>query len=349
MKATKLFVGAIAATIMLASCAKGDNNVSADTSKKSVAVKIANLATPETRAAGAITPNGTAVVEAADLTAFFYAGNEYADTRALAGTYDEDNDEYVFNGLPGNVTKVIFTNMTQTQATAWLTSGTLPSDMATWNPASGNVKKTPVIGVNAADFTYVDQITQGTVSYRHYQTSLTVNAVFARIEISGIECTDMGEERFNTLGLEAIGMMYGNDKAAWDAVNAWQKDSFTSTVLGDNALDGVYVYNVAPGAVPSIVLSVIEAGTTSQYPNLVENLGWPYRVKTGALYTGSVIDEANKIDALEAGAIYQIKYSFEDEDVKPWDGPEPSELICVDVEVTIANWVVKPVITPEFN
>ena len=372
MKTIKYFVMAFAAVAMLASCAKdGGEKVNNDGPKKSIAIKIVNMAVPETRAIGDITPGGevlTSVVEATDLTAYFYAGTTWADTRTLAGTYDEDNDEYVFNGLPGNVTNVVFTNMTQAQATAWLTDGTLPEPGETvtveevtsnkWNPADGNVKKTPVIGKNLAPFTYVDQVEENGVIMRHYQTSLTVNALFARLEISGIECTDLGG-RFKALGLDEIGLLYGDvTRAAWDAAPAWQYDAFTAeSLIADEVLPAegkAFVYNVDPAdGVPSIVLEVIGTGTDSQYPNLVDNIfadGVTYRVRTSALYEGTdITDDTKKIIALAPGAIYQIKYSFLDEHVGPWTGAEPSTLICVDVTVTINNWVVKPVITPDFN
>ncbi len=357
----KMFLMAAAAAIVFASCTK-EGTPSVDNGNfKSITVKIVNTAAPDTRASGSATAANTSVVDAADLTAYFYAGNTYVTFRTLdssvTGTVQGGQmvyDEYVFNGLPGNVDNVVFSNMPEAQATAWLANGTLPTDMATWNPAGGNVKKTPVAGKNTSAFTYVDQTVTNNVSYRHYQTELTVDALFARLEVSGIQCTDLGDERFSALGLEALGIMYGNDKAAWDAItgtSAWQKDAFpTGTALTTNAAQtGVYVYNVAPGTVPSIVLSVIKTGTTSSYPNLVDNLNWPYRVKTGALYEGTDKIPANLISTLAPGTVYQIKYAFTDDDVKPWTGPEPSELICVDVKVTVKNWVVKTVVSPEFN
>ncbi len=344
----KSFLMAAAAVMMFASCAKEGENTPADKAKKTVTVKIDNMASLETRAVGEKTEGSVKVVAETDLTAMFF-------TAANVRTSDPSvslsgGGEYTFHLLQPNVQKVVITNMSETEAAAWLANGTLPTDLAKWNPASGNVQKTPVIGVSST-WEYVGQDEEHGIARLYNAGSITVNAIFARFEISGIDCTDLGDGRFTALGYQNIGIFYGSTQDEWAALDNWQKDAITSSNVG-----GTFVYNVPAGDnadVPNIVLQIGKTGTTSAYPNLVDNIDWPYFVRTNSLYEGEQdlenLDADDLIDELVPGAIYQIEYAFADDNVKPWTGEGATTLICVDVTVTIETWKIKPVITPIFN
>lgn len=372
MKTIKYFVMAFAAVAMLASCAQNDEGGKINNDgKKSVTIKIANMAAPATRATlddGITSSTNVKVIESDDLTAIFYTSsnalimeNGVALTRSLDVSAVNDPDvvsgEFVFHLLPRTVGKIVITNMNVTEATAYLTANT-PPDPANWNPAGGDVQATPVCGVAVIDNSEpLRTELHGGDTYNVYGTvdnePIDVDALLARFEISGIVVGDAGANaRFATLDLGAFGFVYGETEDQWKdnetvttpyAYPSWRKDVLTANPVAADA----FAYNVLPDTVPTFVLQV-DGATDGAYAGLAGSIDWPWYVKTKTLYNGDIATGTALTGAdIDAGKIYQIKYNFSCDDIKAWDGE--SAFVCVDVTINIANWVVVPVVTPDFN
>lgn len=198
-----------------------------------------------------------------------------------------------------------------------------------------------------------------------------VAPALARIEIGNIECLNLGGTsvgtnglypRFGSLTLANIGIhstslttvagaafAYTNDDAAttglpkWNADVAaadpagWNIDPIGATLTGTGNMysDGVFGFNVAPGAAPNVILEITGAteNTAVEIPGEVDPTAH-YFVKTTGLSdgTGPIV--------FKAGYIYRLDFGFNSENVLPWDGQE--EFVCVDVTVIVPDWVIYP-------
>jgi hypothetical protein len=361
MKSVNLFpMMAIAALVLMASCDKnGPGTTVVDDTKKTVTIKIANMAT-ETRAPGSsLSAATTLVADAEDLTAMFFdtagavvtsqsldpdtATETTGDEDAPFWEYNEGN--YTFHLLPAAVNEIVITNLTEAEAEAYWDEATLPQP----DNYQGDAQSAPVWGKSSAKANWTqtgaEEHPDGSTSYMTYEAGdIEVNALFARLEIHNIVCSDLAADaRFSALGLAGIGILYGTTEGDFNTIYnsaaAWQKDIFaTYPVAAD-----VYAYNVDPAdGVPNIAVKVVEEGSADgKYPGLVAGIEWPYYVRTKELQSESV-----KLAALEAGNVYQINYEFTCDNVNPWD---LGDLICVDITVTPQEWVINPPVTPVFN
>ena len=115
------------------------------------------------------------------------------------------------------------------------------------------------------------------------------------------------------------------DKAAWyyDNVGVTLTPSDTPTAAAPSKTQDCYAYSVFPDAVPSFIFQITatdEAGIVT--PMYLQTKGF------------------TEIDKVAAGNVYQMNVKFDDTVLKAAEK-------CIDVEITVHDWVVT-VVTPEF-
>lgn len=213
------------------------------------------------------------------------------------------------------------------------------------------------------------------------KVSLTVAPVLARIEIGGkLEITTGAEGKFvykdftpKYVGLNGLyeectlagetgagaERIYANSNAVGfpvlstvgdvTATPQWMYNGFPESdqqnmiEAVENAIDlsKVYAYNVMPGDKPEITLQF--ASTPISPDELAGSAIVPVSPKAYIKIVNFSKDDA--IEKLEAGKIYKIDgISFSQDKVTMLD----DQVLCVEVTVTVQDWVVEPV-TPEFG
>lgn len=216
----------------------------------------------------------------------------------------------------------------------------------------------------------------------HTSTTLEANVelkhLVSRIEIGNIQCTNLGT-MYSELTLKYIGLLNyynqitldgttpsvpmtldnvleptasnnapGEGKYSWsnddtDAFYSWAWDKIANnTVISSNATQwnptlstgtGKFVYQFIPNQVSGKNFNV------KLYLNATEKTGG----STSAFHTVTANFGA-QIDGT-AGKIYKVDFAFAEENISSWN---PSEVICVKVNVTVQNWTIK-VVTPTFE
>ncbi len=195
----------------------------------------------------------------------------------------------------------------------------------------------------------------GTHTENVVKAELTISPLVSRLEISGIQCEDLGNQyssidlkkigltNFYTTttvggtiaGLQATATTVENQETIWRN-NLWAADVITETTLTSNATiwnptEGVFSYNIVPNS------------TTEKAELQVRLLVEAKRGTTVDPISNTLI--ANVGQQLAAGKIYKMTYKFKEENVGPWD---PDNTQCVIVNVTVSNWDVVT-LTPSFE
>lgn len=199
-----------------------------------------------------------------------------------------------------------------------------------------------------------------------YTAAINVKPLIARIEVTGFKYAKVNPEtatKYSKIALNKIAIdkyypavqldgTYDGDLSFYDVPKTgnsqnffesltpgWTNDGFTGVVelepdqpkLADAILGeagDAYVYHVAAGAtIPHILLQM--QGVPAAGDNVPLHI-----VARGLLKEGTPVNE------LEAGKVYRLSFEFNDNDLE-----QPAK--CVEVTVTVADWVVE-VVTPQF-
>ena len=222
---------------------------------------------------------------------------------------------------------------------------------------------------------------QETYTYQLYTADVTVTPALARVEIAGISCTDLGETTFEaatdasvTGGFDELALV----DLGWGATTpkytfAFAKETTTegegdeakTIVTYTDVLKGVYkkegedrkttkraltpyvpgapaqdmaiAWNVAPQAAPSATTPMTLNMLASAYDYTVNT---PNKTLT---ITGLKDKSGNAISNFERSKIYRMNINFKESNLDV-----SNEDICVEVNVTIANWVVV-LVEPSFK
>lgn len=198
-----------------------------------------------------------------------------------------------------------------------------------------------------------------------YTAAINVKPLIARIEVTGFKYAKVDPQtdtKYSKIVLNkiAIDKYYpavkldgtydgnlsfynvpatGNSQNFFESLTpGWTNDGFTSVelmpdtdktaayILGEGK--DAYVYHVAAGAtIPYILLQM--QGVSAAGDNIPLHI-----VARGLLKDGTPVNE------LEAGKVYRLSFEFDDNDLS-----QPAK--CVEVTVTVADWVVE-VVTPQF-
>lgn len=374
----KLFIAAMAlATIV--SCSKDEAPVQVDLSNKSVKVTINNLAST-TRVEGAETLNGKeeACADASELIFLFCdAGGKVIKDRKLSdaqqttpdGTGAEDTEKaYIFHKLPENVTQIgVIANVTSAPES-------LADAVALWQDEANLVAKeyTDVVAYSipqngngiALKQNGECEVKEGNDTHKYplFEADVTITPYMARIEIGHIGCKDLAsvdKDGYSKIGITSLSLAGGvlaidnNVNGTATAVTATnapytiKMGTFANAdaVAGDYALiaaheaedDGNVVnpvaegkqcwsWNILPQNVSNLTTNIYVVGNGYKVPTGSEN-------KTVTINSYKV--ENQTISTFDAQNIYKFNIDFSEDNID-----ETNNYICVDVDVTIAQWVI---------
>ena len=373
----KLFIAAMAlATIV--SCSKDEvDGPTLDSSKKSVQITIAN-GNGGTRAAGdgfsaGITDGngGTSAVtcEASELTVLFANANnqilhKLPLTVAASDSHDEttgeyavgkatEADTYIWHNVPAAITQVAVVRdlkndkpitmgettlaEVETGATDWDTNLDRPISEVFLYAQTSLTKQTGT------------HVTVDGTTYYIWTGSMTVKPKFARVELTQISCTDLGDlnvdGKTETVGLDVMtvnSLVWKTNKKTGYTIDAttigtmygsYVKNGNTTDkviVADDTDATAVWSWNVQPGTFTGMDLDI----TATAYDYQVADDSIALKV-TGLTSTkGSTTADKNE---LAEGVIYRIPLDFTEGDLTGQEGK------CVQVEVEIVDWVVNTV------
>ena len=187
------------------------------------------------------------------------------------------------------------------------------------------------------------------------KAELTISPLVSRLEISGIQCEDLGNQ-YSSIDLKKIGLtnfyttttvggtidgLQATAASAEAQETIWGNNSWAADVIsGASLTDGTSVWNPTAGVFSyNIIPNSTEATQVLQVRLLVD-------AKRGATVdpiSNTLV--ANVGQQLAAGKIYKMTYKFKEENVTPWD---PDNTQCVMVDVTVSDWEVVT-LTPSFE
>ena len=273
----KIFIVAMALAAFV-SCSKDDADTVLTSKQKSVKITIDNIAKGTRGETAAADDKDLAAADDTDLVFLFAdAGGKVLQSRTLKDDdanssllTKEDNGTYTFHKLPENVTMIgVIANATTTPTTladavkAWTNEKNqldneykavvaYGSPVVNGNPtalnAKGGVDLTRVQGEEA---TAPDEHTD---TYPLYEASVRVAPYMARIEITRVACTDLGQtanDGFSKITINSLSLAGGTLKtnATADAITGEQATAYTCTVGTDdnNVLEEAYVADPEDG------------------------------------------------------------------------------------------------------
>lgn len=165
--------------------------------------------------------------------------------------------------------------------------------------------------------------------------------------------------------LEIVG---NNGEALGSPLPVWAYDNITpitvnSTAIhnpatADNALEvggnGKYVYHFVPQR------QHVGNSTNGVGADLVNSFGVSPKIrlelsdvtanngthKPNKRWVTAIFNGENSPKIFEAGKIYQINLNFKEDNIEV---PDPSQTNCVELSVTVADWVIEPAFTPDFE
>jgi hypothetical protein len=201
--------------------------------------------------------------------------------------------------------------------------------------------------------TVTDTHANKTYTYALFTAKVEVKPMLARVEVTRIYCTDLGETTFKAAnGVIEDGKVVtgGFDELVLGTIKFGADDKYTYD-LNDFVLKGVYEKG---NKVDKRDLTYFEAGdddtkyavawniaTKTAYPLVASNAMTLDMVASAYDYT--VVNTAQNLtigfdkagSKFEPGKIYRVAIDFKESNLD-----ESNEAICVEVEVVIANWVV---------
>ncbi len=332
----KLFIAAMAlATIV--SCSKDDANYGdLQKSQKSVTISIANLA----KATRVENPNGgqtapgkaeACVTDANDLKFLFADANGkiLVVKKISDGTPANTEWDYTFHKLPETVVMMGVAANSENAVEGktlkdvydeWMTEtvGIAYDEITVYSTdASDNGEFNEQMGI---DLKPAGDCSLDGHEYPLYSASVRVAPAHARIEIHSIGCTDLGE---NTYGFKEITL---TDLTLADGAYSQNLGQvLTPTAKTATLADGkVWSWNILPQDVSNMTLKFDVVGKNY-------NVAVPTKTVTVNQYN---VNNA-KIEKFAAENIYVINLLFKEANID-----EVDTYICVNVDVTIAEWVI---------
>lgn len=386
----KLFIAAMALAAMV-SCSKEDDLALLESGSKSVTITIGN-AVDATRAdytggdTTAGTPNQTACAQATDLKVLFVNSNDVVlkelplTAQADADAHPEDTPEYtpgksdnlgtyVWHNVPWDVTKIAVVRYEPGDITVTGTT-TLNDFVKIATDEEKNVARElediVLYGTNALSNTgETHQV--GDYIYHVWSTTVVVEPLLARVEISGLSCSDLGDYNWDknddgtlnnsTMGFDEIAvksMIWTSTSGANTYSTIVPANSKILGTLYGSYVDGPNTPEEHPGVKkslnPSKAWSWNVDPAKTQFGSMkvdMDVLAYDYNVvKTNqplnitGLSTKAPGTEGGQTEDVNfvKGNIYKFSIPFTESDIKTTE-----DGLCVEVTVEIAKWTVNPV------
>ena len=337
----KLFV-AVLAIAGLVACNNESEDRDISTSQKSVTISIENLIA-DTRHVTAPSNESGDLVCATNQTlnvVFVDANKNRVVTKSFASATAVQNEagkfNYTFHALPESV-KGFFVIGSRAAA---LDATSVDDAEKQWkaNQEAAEWNNIVVYGL-CKDWAPNGTCTYDNHEYACYKGSVKVAPYKARLEISAISCADLGEKNRDdnplSLGYETVNVTeIGFTGLTAQTLNETMTAADPAVKVINSPAGQVWSWNIDP-ATANTHRVYLEATVDANPFYQVSNAG---RRIEATKYTKGDADVLN----FEAGNIYKMTIPFSESDLD-----DNSSLICVDVTVEIATWVVHH-ITPEF-
>lgn len=352
----KRFFIATLALVAVVGCSKDDEGASIlETSKKSVAIKIQN-ALPAGRAVTTPAPaTGAACTAAEDLVFGFCNGAGLVLTTLTLADATVVDGIYTFHGIPQQVSEVfaIANGAAASKITKSNCPATLDAAHQLWRAQTPDVEWSEIVvfGHSVAKhqkdesgeevFCEVDGH-----KYPLFEASLTVVPNHARLEVGQVKCTDLGT-KYSKVTLNSMVFADNLTQSFGESGVALTPEANVATA-GEGK---VWSWNVSKPATsdihrPDLDLHVtvegkdwtVPAGTENRMVRVVD-----YKAPANYANAATNVNEAGNLKLFLPGEIYTMNLDFSESNIHT-----DSDNLCVNVNVTIANWVIVPV-TPVFQ
>lgn len=336
----KLFV-AVLAIAGLVACNNESEDLVISTSQKSVSITIENLIA-DTRHVTAPSNESGDLVCATNQTlnvVFVDASKNRVTTMSFSEATTAENEGkviYTFHALPESV-KGFFVIGSRAAA---LDAVSVEDAEEKWmaNQEAAEWDNIVVYGL-CKDWTENGTCTYDNHEYACYKGSVKVAPYKARLEISAISCDDLGAKNRDTdpvsLGYETVNVTeIGFTGLTAQTLNETMTAADPAVKVINSPAGKVWSWNIDPASANEHLVylkATVDANPFYQVSNADRRI-------EATKYTKGDADVLN----FEAGNIYKMTIPFHESDLD-----DNSSLICVDVTVEIATWVVHH-ITPEF-
>lgn len=189
-------------------------------------------------------------------------------------------------------------------------------------------------------------------TYAKMEAEVKVAPYMSRIEIGQIACTDLGT-KYSKIGLENISFAtgaYTYEFAAAFANDDALNSADENVVLTSNSdkyqpntgvNTDVLSWNITPQLVSDMILNmhVVGQGYTVQMPKktvTIKSYKSNIAAENDKTY-GNADPSDDTMSKFNSGQIYKINFNFRENNI------DNNDVLCVDVTVNIANWVVNNV------
>lgn len=397
----KIFIVAMALAAFV-SCSKDDEDVALTSGKKAIAIEILNAknATRASLDAGNTVAGEEKPCAKFDELQVLFANNTgviIENYKLNAGeevtVANQDGKSYMFHGVDQSVTQVAVARWSSSDN---ITIKNGETNISTLLELATNLEKNANRAIeNIALYGVDNSLTETTethtgspvtgnahakeeTTYKVYTAEIEVAPRFARVEISSISCTDLGDENKNgvadlvtgydemvlgnfsftkdghTYTLNAINgnKWYGTHKYVTgkdtDGNKIWAVTPADKVVRESKPATGVWSWNVkedSDWAEMNLALTVDAADYKVQVQNRnlkIANLEYngDETDPTTHGFTETTVDNGKKyyLDTYKKNHIYQLSIPFSEKNLD-----KVNEDMCVKVKVTIVDWVVVPV------
>lgn len=322
----KLFV-AVLAIAGLVACNNEPETIF-NSSMKSVALTIAN----SNEATRAITDASAGAdfecATATDLTVLFAdKAGKIIETRALTDGVNEDGT-FKFHRLPETVQQV---GVIALRGAEVASLNNLSDAVALWMVETDDAEVEDIVVYGASgQMTQNNTCTVDGAQYPLFEGKVTVAPYHTRFEVLSFQCTDLGQNEYGYSKITLNKMTYGEYEQTLGNVLDDEED----VAYPEDDNKKAWSWNWAPEkAAANLVvdLTVVGKNYTVAIPNKTLTIN------------GYLDKDGNKIEKFECGNIYKLNVPFLEANIDATGG-----MICVNVEVTIAKWVVNT-ITPTFG
>lgn len=336
----KLFV-AVLAIAALAACNKEEATI-LNTSKKSVSMTILNGGEATRAITEASGEENFECAGEADLTVLFADANgKVVESRALSAASekvvaDEANAEglvpttYTFHRLPETVMQV---------GVIALRGAATPASLAD----AETLWKTETKDAEFANIVVYGEDTQlddagfckagGDEEFPFFTAAVRVAPAHTRFEVLSFQCTDLGQNEYGYSQIELVKMTMGADEQALGQTLKAATDVATPT--GVNVTDETQAWSwnwIAPHTFSPITVDLVVTGKN-----------YTVAIPEKTLTIEKLMNNGTEVTEFAVENIYKLDVPFLEANI---DATEA--YICVDVEVTIAKWVVNT-LTPVFK
>ena len=342
--------------LAMVACSKDDTASVLDTTKKSVSIDISNALTPTKAVTNTAGATNVACTKAEDLVfGFCNASGNLVTALTVADAVQQADGSYTFHALDQTISRVYV--IANGAGSNKITKANAPAsyDIAhqLWNAQTPNVEWNEIIVFGHSSITHLkdggEDVFCEVEGYKYPLFGATVTVVpnHARLEVSQIACSDLGT-KYNKIALKSLTFAGTFTEVLGDPTTGYVLDATASPAVTSLTAGAgkVWSWNVKETVAPDLVVGIealegngwtIPSGTSHRTVTVAD-------YKAPGLYANTAnVDSNGYIEKFVPGEIYQLNLTFKEENMH-----NDSNMLCVDVDVQIANWVVVPV-TPVFN